>query len=479
MPRISLNGGSYSARSPVSAAERALNWIPEPLPNGTGEPVQMAHYPAPGLTLLCTLPTGPVRGIRAATNGAVYVVGGSAVYLLSTAWVAKRIGSINPGTTPVSMSDNGLQLVIVDGTYGGWTVGLADNTVAPIVDATGSFRGADRVSFLDTFFLFNAPGTPQFYTSLSLSTTFDPLYFANKESYSDLLVTQVAINRQIWLIGDRTTEVWYNTGAADFPFERVGGVFIDHGCVAKYSIGEFDNAVYWLSQDRQGAGVVLKGAGLTASRVSNFAMEDAISRYGVISDAVGWTYQMAGHPFYVLNFPTADKTWVFDVATELWHERAWIDANGAEHRHRGNCAWQANGLVAVGDWQNGNIYALDNRAFTDAGAPIKRLRVWPHLEGSDGERLFYRDFLANVSVGTLAGTMAATEPLIYLSWSDDRGVSFGNPVAAGLGAAGEYRTSVQWNRLGMARSRVFALETSAPMDVALLGAWVDAAKADS
>ena len=132
------------------------------------------------------------------------------------------------------MYDNGLDMLIVDGTANGWDVKLAANTMAPIAIPSGMFSGADRVDYLDTFFILNKPGTPQFYISGSLAVTFDPLDFANKESYSDLLVTLVVARRELYLLGKRTTEIWYDAGATDtgagsFPFAEVQGVFIDHG----------------------------------------------------------------------------------------------------------------------------------------------------------------------------------------------------------------------------------------------------------
>ena len=394
-----LTGGAYQARSLLASAQRQLNLYSEAVPAPEGEPALVILYPTPGLRILTTLPQGPVRGIKQTTSGAVYVVAGSGVYLMSAAWSATLLGSITPGlTTPVSMADNGLSLVIVDGTASGWTVTLNSNVFAPIADPTGIFVGADRVDYLDTFFLFNIPNTPQFLASLSESVTFDPTYTASKTAFSDLLVSVVVARREIWLLGDRTTETWYDSGAATFPFESMQGAFVDHGCAAKYSALEVDNSVFWLSRDRQGQGIVLQSEGYNAKRVSNFAIEDAFSKYSTIADAVAWSYQMQGHTFYVLTFPTADKTWAYDLSNGLWNELAWIDSNGLEHRHRGLCAAFVAGVVAVGDWQSGNLYALDPSVFDDFGGPIKRVRAFPHMVAS-GKRVVYRSFHADFETG--------------------------------------------------------------------------------
>jgi hypothetical protein len=195
------------------------------------------------------------------------------------------------------------------------------------------FIGADRVDYLDTFLVFNKPKTPQFLVSNSLSVTFDPLDFANKSGGSDLLVTLCVAKREIWLLGQFTSEVWYNTGGdgtilGSFQFQPMSGVFIPHGIVAKYSVATIDNHVYWLSRTREGQCIVISGGGYAATRISTYAIETEFQTYTRVDDAVGYTYQINGHMFYVLAFPHMDRTWAYDVTTGLWTELVWLDSNG-------------------------------------------------------------------------------------------------------------------------------------------------------
>lgn len=416
MPKIQLSGGAYQARSVIASAQRCLNLFAEPMPQVQGEPSQFAYYPTPGLTLLGALPKGPVRALKQVTTGGVYAVGGDTVYQVDGDWSSTALGTISPGRPyPVSMQDNGNTLVIVDGTPGGWTVDLASNAFAPISDP--AFYGADRVDYLDTYFVLNKPNTPQFYISGSLAVTWDSLDFANKESFSDLLVNIAVAKREIWLLGDRTTEVWYNAGVSsisDFTFQQVQGTFVDQGCVAKYSVATYDDAVYWLGGNRAGQGIVLKGAGYQYSRISTFAIENELANYPRIDDAIGFTYLLAGHIFYVLTFPHADRTWAYDIATQQWHEWLWIDDNGEEHRHRLNCAYAINGMVVGGDWQNGNLYAVETTALTDNGQPIKRQRSFPHII-NQMNRVFYRQFIADIETGNPGATPAPSPPAPSLS----------------------------------------------------------------
>jgi hypothetical protein len=471
--RIALIGGAYTARSVIAECQRSLNLYPEHNPQDA--PVPVTHYPTPGLRLLGTAPVaGEVRGLYCLSNGyRMIAVVGFKVYLVGTVSPPSTpfvlLGTIGTNTGQVSMIDNGSTMVLVDGTNQGYTVDV--NTFAFGTISSAAWYGANMAAYLDTFLLFNKPFTPQFYSSNSNAVTFDPLYFANKTGFSDPLVGIAVVHREIWLIGQMTTEIWYNAGGSAFPFQIMPGSFIQQGCVAPRSIAQADESVFWLSQNAQGGLIVLQGAGYQVKRISTHAIESALASYVYYASAIGFCYQQLGHLFYVLTFPYDDKTWVYDVATGLWHERAWVDNNGVEHRHRANCHAYYDGFNIVGDWQNGNIYALDPTVFTDNGQPIKRVRAFPHLL-QDGKRVVYREFIADMEVGT--DTNSADTPTVNLSWSDTRGETWSNPVSGSLGQTGQYLTSIQWQRLGMARDRVFRLDWTASVQTALNGAFLTA-----
>jgi hypothetical protein len=479
MPRISLTQGAYEARSIIANAQRCLNLYPEKNPKDS--PAPMTHYPTPGLALDASAPvTGAVRCIYTATNGALYAVVAQNVYYISTlpSWSFTLLGTLGTTVGAVDMNDNGLAILLVDGTAGGWAINLADNSF-DVVPAT-NFYGGNRVGEVDTYFVLNRPGTNQFYISLSQvtyamligGTAFDALDIAAKVGYSDQMVATLVVNRQIWLFGEVTTEVWYNSGAPDFTFQRIDGVFIEHGCAAPASVAKHDSSLYWLSQDKQGSFMVMRNAGYQAIRVSTHAIENEISSYTVISDAIGYTYLQEGHVFYVLTFPTANRTWVYDIATELWHERGWFNDNGNQFRHRSNCHTYYQDRNLVGDFQNGAIYHFDLNSGLDNGEPIPRIRSFPHLM-NDGKRVRYLNFIADMQVGELQDAGSDDQPIVSLRWSDTRGASWGNYIQQSLGAPGDYLKSLQFRRLGMARDRVFELSWSTPIKTALNGAFIE------
>jgi len=162
---------------------------------------------------------------------------------------------------------------------------------------------------------------------------------------------------------------------------------------------------------------------------------------------------------------------VWDEATQLWHERAWLDSNGNLRRHRAQCAANIYGKNVCLDWETGTLYEFDLNAYTDAGNPIPRIRSFPHIL-DDGKRVRHTSFIADLQVGTLPETLQQDEPKLTLRWSDTRGASWSDGIMQGMGSSGEYLRSIQFNRLGIARDRVYELSWSVPTKTALNGAFL-------
>jgi len=366
-------GQSYVARSVNAADSRMVNLYPEvtPAPEGM-EPAYLNR--APGLSYLATVGTGPIRGLWT-FKGSGYVVSGNSLYKLTNSYTTTLLGGVS-GTGPVSMADNGDQLFVA-ANGPSYIYNATTNVFAQITDP--DFPGAVTVGFLDGYFVFNEPNSQKVWvTSLLDGLSVDPLDFASAEGSPDGLISLIVDHREAWLFGTNSVEVWYNAGTADFPLQRIQGAFNEIGCAAPYSVAKLDNSVFWLGADARGRGVVYRANGYTGQRISTHAIEWQIQEYGNLSDAIGYTYQQDGHSFYVLIFPTANTTWVYDAATQAWHERAgWF--NGSFTRHRSNCQMAFNSEVIVGDFENGNIYAFDLDVYADNGQIQKWLRSWRAL----------------------------------------------------------------------------------------------------
>ena len=368
-------GSTYVARSVNAADARMVNLFPEIVPEAGKEPAFLNR--APGLLLLNTIGTGPIRGLWAfsSSDSTAFVVSGTELYKITTAYVPTLIGTV-AGTGPVSLADNGTQLFIA-ANGPSYIYNNSTNAFGQITDP--DFPGAVTVAYLDGYFVFNEPNSQKMWiTALLDGTSIDPLEFASTEGSPDGLVAVIANFREVWAFGTNSIEVWSDTGATDFPLQRIPGAFNELGCAAPYSIAKMDNGLFWLGRDRRGQGIVYRANGYAGQRISTHAVEWQIQQYSDLSDAVAYTYQQDGHSFYVLIFPTANTTWVYDVATQAWHERAGWD-NGSFTRHRSNCQMSFGNNVIVGDYQNGNIYAFDLEDYSDNNSIQKWLRSWRAL----------------------------------------------------------------------------------------------------
>lgn len=418
MPRVPLLGGAYQSRSIIAGAQRCINLYPE-VNEDAQAPAPVTHFPTPGLTLHGT-PTvaGIGRCVFRASNGDLFEVVNDTVYFVDQNFNYFVLGVIPVFTTPVVMKDNGLVIIVVDGTKTGYAIKLSDHSFATINDP--NFLGGTYVDYLDTFFVLNVPGVNEWQISLSFVTfenltagvitppslyaAFDPLDVAAKTGSPDPITGVICMHRNIWTPGQLTTEIWYDSGAADFTFATAPGVYVEHGCIAPYSLATQDLSVFWLSQDRQGKCIVLRGdASYTVKELSSKGIEAIIGEFPVVADAIGGCYQQLGHAYYVITFPTANRTFQCELKTGQWSELAFTGQNGFE-RHRANGWAFAYGMNLVCDRQTGNIYQLDPTNFTDYGNPIARLRTIPHLL-NDGKRIRLDRILADTQGGTLGNTL--------------------------------------------------------------------------
>jgi hypothetical protein len=529
-------GQAYVARSINAADNRMVNLFPEVTPPGSKDTGFLNR--APGLKKLVTVGDGPIRAVWAnqSSTADAFIVSGNQFYKIDLNYNVKLLGNVT-GTGPVSIADNGAQIFLAcnpDGFIYNKTTGVFQQITDP------DFAGAVTVGYLDGYFVFNQPNSQivwvcDLFDGLSIS----PLNFASAESSPDTLASLAVNNREVWLFGTNSIEVWYDAATAGFPLAPIQGAYNEVGCLAAYSVAKLDNSLFWLGADARGFGMVYRNQGYTAIRVSTHAIEYAIQNYSVLSDATAYTYQQEGHSFYVLTFPTAGKTWVYDVATQMWHERAGF-ANGEFTRHRSNCQMSFNNATIVGDYQNGNVYALNLDVYDDNVGVQKWLRSWRALptdtntlnrtaqhtlqldaETGVGLNLYPENTtieyintqtrlrLATGNAGYLlteAGDILDTEsgddlyldyqllitnlhpaaagyiPQVMLRWSDDGGHTWSSEHWTSMGKLGEYATRTFWRRLGMTvklRDRVYEISGTDPVKISIMAAELHLSAANS
>jgi hypothetical protein len=456
------------------------------------------------------MPTGPIAGPGrclyrssqgvADPNGDLFAVVGQNVYFIDPDWNFNLLGALlTPAGTPVSMADNGTDVLVVDNSPQGYDINIATKTFTQIGDP--NFLGSTRADFVDSFIILNKPGTNQWYSTTSLAIQpFNALYVGVKTAWSDIVLCVVAIEREVFVFGPQKTDVWFNAGSVPFPFQLLPGVIIEQGCQAKYSPAKMDTFVYWLASSPEGGYMAMKaGSQNVAQRISTHAIEVEWKGYPKVDDAIGSVYQYGGHSFYRLTFPTADKTWVYDAATDQWWEDNWIDNNGVLHRARNTFTAFAYGRNVGLDWANGTLYEMTPSAVTDAGQPIPWIRGFPHIV-NELKYVQHPYFMADVEAGVQPGTSEGTHfvgpwsagfssgfgplteigaPVVNFRMSKDGGYHFGKYRPKHNISSGHNRPKMRWRQLGIATDAVFELSSTAQMCGALNGGYIEPVPATS
>lgn len=468
MPQIPFVGASYQERSKNLDAQACINLFPVLGESGSAKAVA-ALYGTPGTRQVAMVGDGPIRGLHTPTNGSdAIVISGSKVYRLSRTFVVKEIGSVDASSRLVGITDNGTEAVIVTGANG-YVVDMGVDTVRQITD--GAFYGASSIDILNTYMIFSRPNTNQFFISGANEVTFDALDFATAESNFEPIVRHLVNHSDLIFFKETVTEIWRSTGGQDFPFARDTNASIEQGCAAAESVVSMDNSVFWLGKNADGGGIVWRLNGYTPVRVSTDALESEISGYGDISDAQAFAYQQEGHTFYQLTFPSAGTTWVFDAATQLWHQRAYLNPKtGKLGRHRANCHMFYASQHVVGDDRSGRLFVLDMNYYSDNGDPMPAIRAAAHISGPDYTWLVHNRLQIDIETGVGLNAGQGSAPVVLLDWSDDGGHTWSSQRSASVGLIGQYAARVRWNRLGRARDRVYRVTITDPVKRVILGA---------
>lgn len=485
--------GSMSAKTlTVSAVASGTLYPGQTIQGSTVTPGTIITALGYSTVLSQTIASG---GTGYAVNDTVTVVGG--VYQTPASYTVSSVSAgavtgltvVNSGdytsqptnnvTTTTTGAGSGLTLTLTFGTGTGSTgnyVISASQTVtsrtmyalnfSKLPTTDGAFEGGNVVDVVDNYFVYNRPNTQQWGSTGPLSPISSALSFSSKDGAPDDLVSIIVNNREVYLLGEVSCEVWIDAGLFPFPFQRIPGASSQHGIAAKFSVSRLGNSFAYVSKNTRGQAQIMMMQGYMPQRISTHAVENTLVGHN-ISDAVAWTYQIEGHECYVVTFPSIDLTWVYDMATGFWHKWLYCTNQNIYQRHRGNCQTNFQNMVLVGDYEKGLIYKLDVDNYTDNGQPIRRLRRCPHLV-NDLQRQYFNEMQLQFQPGV--GLQDGTNPQAMLRWSNDGGSTWSNEHWTGIGKQGKYTNRAIWRRLGWSRDRIFEVVVTDPIKAVIVSA---------
>ena len=299
-------------------------------------------------------------------------------------------------------------------------------------------------------------------------TLWGALDFAAAEKMPDDAVLPVATTGDLYLMGEETVETYYTSNDVDFPFERYANGTIDVGLVAAASVAETGGQIFMLGRLKNSDPVVVMISGFQLSRLSNPDIEAVISGFTRADDAEGFVYQQAGNTFYELTFPEADRTFVYHVEGQMWHERKSYGMG----RHRASGYGLFNGNHLVGHCLNSSIFRMRHDVYDEDGEPIERIRQ-TSVQHLDRRRITVPAVEIEFEAGVGLTTGQGSDPQAMLQYSTDGGSTWSYEMWRGMGAIGEGRARCVWDKFGTAREFVFRVVVTDPVKVAIINGYAD------
>ena len=456
-------GGAYEARSLNLNAQRCQNLYPVIDVGKEGSKNVVALLGSPGLKVWANPShTAEVRGLYS-TEDYLYGVIGDRVYRFDSEGNATQMtGTVNATSGYISMAENYNDEIIIIDKPKGYVLNTTTSTVT-LISAAG-FPEATSAIQQDGYFIVSVQDSAEFnYSGLNDGTSWDALNFYSADSQPDFLVSCATTARDVWLFGSKTTEVWYNDGS---PFSRYQNVFFENGCGAIGSVCVTPDGIVWL--DNQFRIVMVPYGSYQIVPRSTYQIDYQIKQMTTKSNARAYWYQGEGHIFYVLTFPSDNKTFELNLTTGFWNTRA---RGIADSRHRGNCSAFYKGKWIVGDFENGKLYEIDYNTFTEDTEVMRAIRRTQCVH-QNRERLFHHELDIDFETGVGLVTGQGSDPLAMLRYSDDGGHTWSNERTQSIGKIGEYWQRARWRRLGTSRNRIYEVCVSDAVKRNIINAYL-------
>ncbi len=395
-----------------------------------------------------------------------------------------KIGTLPADASPAIIQSNGFQLGIASAGQAFIAPGGGAG-VQPIVDIFGAPVLASSIAFIDEYFVVSTPNSKQIQISALAPNggVWDPSQVAIKEAYSDNVQrvwTDTPGGEYLWLFGTDTIEVWTDT-AGLFPFSRVPGLVFSIGLSAPYSLAGVAGNRFWLWK-----GIIWGCSGFQPVRMSDNGIEEAIKTFSLFDqqNAEGFSWIDGSHIYYCISFSEAGRSFVYDLALNMWHERLYF-FNGSYGRYRPRVITQFQNMNLVGDYASGAIYKMDPTYYFDAppiatpagtGVPLRWERICPYVTDSlfnDRYNQLRVDMDTGVGLSIPPGN-PGFNPQVMMRYSIDRGKNWSNEQESTIGEIGQDLTRLTWPQLGASRiGMTIDLYGSDPVPTSINAAFLD------
>ena len=459
---VNITGPSYLSRSKPLSVQQTKNFYHQVVESGKD---QYILHSFAGLTVKDSTLSGIDRGGRRALGTAFRVIDNN-LYSFDKTGAHALIGAIS-GSERCIFSDDGANLIVL---VPGLIVYVWDGSnLNQITDS--NITNSIAVTFINNQMVYTKRNL-FIVANVGDPTTANGLNAANAESQPDDLVRAYAFQQSVYMFGETSTEPWWNTGTGNPPFSRIDGQIFEVGCIAPHSIAHTDEAIYWVGDDQS----IYQATGGVKSRISSVAISHQLSTYSTLEDAHASTFTMEGQNFYMVTFPTANKTWCLNESLGVngWFE---LSSGISDGKYQGSTIINTYNNNYVFDADNGNLYILDLDNLQNNGEILHRRRVTTSINGKmlgkNGAEVQMSSFLLIMEAGEGALSGQGDDPQIQFEASYDGGRSWKPKGWGNIGRRGQTILQVRMDNLDVFYDCIIRLTTSDPVPYHIYSATVD------
>tara|TARA_R110000851_G_scaffold332695_2_gene509549 strand:+ start:387 stop:1823 length:1437 start_codon:yes stop_codon:yes gene_type:complete len=466
---INITGPSAEHRDSSLSSQFTQNFYPEMMRGGKTDFTTQSF---PGQSLFGSA-FGSDRGSWEMQNIGYRVVE-TTLFEVSSSGAHVSRGTI-PGDKRCTFADDGSNLIICcAGVVQQYT--QSTNILITVTDV--NIVGSTAVDFLNNKFFYTnvniAAGVDFVVSNVGDGTTASGLNAGKVEDDPGKLVRAYSFEDRMYMFTERTTPLYWNNGDVQPPLVPVEGRVIEKiGLDALHSVAHTDKYIYWLGDDK----MVYRAISGQAQPISTIPIAHSMESYAVTSDAVGYTFSIEGQNFYVLSFPTENKTWCLN---EALGPDGWFNLSSDTNRGKYNATSHmfVYNKHLLSDETNGNLYALDINAYTNNTLTIQRVRTMASIHGGlvgfPGKLIQMSSFELIMKKGVGLITGQGDNPQIIIEYSIDGGESFKQGKFVKVGRRGQTNIKVKWDNLSTFYDLIIRITTSDPVYYSLQTASIDA-----
>lgn len=412
-----------------------------------------------------------------------YFCVGDSIYKMSSGLTVTSLGPpvFTTTTGHVGVDANENQIMFVDGVdailFDEPSQVLSTIVIPNTPGAAPQIKPQD-ITFMDGYLIVAAKEDDKFFVSdLNNGALWKDAAFALVNSHPAILQACVRLKRRIFLFGSTISELWRDAGTAVFPFRRDNNLLFEHGVESPASVSEGFDRLFYLSRDRDGVGGIMMVAGTVPQKISPRTLDETIQTLINTNLASGFVYKVNGQIFYQINFTTSNRTFIYGVDTDKWHEMEML----TEARHLGETHVFFNNRHYLGSYLDNKLYDFSNDFLTNAGEAIKRTRICRNFNSETYNRIridrLQLDMLQGIGLANPTGSppneINNDDPQVHLSISEDGAITFHNFGQASIGKIGKRLTRTIWRRLGVRRDSTVKFEMFNSIPFYILGGAID------